>query len=99
MLARAGRMVQDDIMTKTVSMAEAKGSLSALASRASAGERFILVRRGRPVAGLVAPADVVTLEQAGRASSFLDALDAFRQRHGPRLPKQALRVRRTPGRR
>lgn len=86
-------------MTKTVSMAEAKGALSALASRASAGERFVLVRRGRPVAGLVAPADVEALEHAGRTSTFLDALDAFRRRHGPRLPKDALRVRRSPGRR
>jgi prevent-host-death family protein len=86
-------------MARTVTMAEAKGELSALASRASAGERFVLVRRGRPVAGLVGPADVEALERAARASTFLEALGAFRRRHGASLPKDALRVRRTPGRR
>jgi len=86
-------------MTKTVSMAAAKSDLSALASRACAGERFLLVRRGRPVAALVAPGDVEALELAARATSFLEALEAFRHKYGDELPAAALEAPRTPGRR
>jgi antitoxin (DNA-binding transcriptional repressor) of toxin-antitoxin stability system len=85
-------------MTKNVSMAQAKGSLSELASRAAAGERFLLLRRGRPLAGLVGPRDLACLETTGQATSFGAALDAFRRRHGAALPAPPLAIRRSRGR-
>lgn len=86
-------------MTKTVSMAAAKASLSELASRAAAGERFTLLRRGKPVASLVGPADLEILEAASRASTFVEALEAFRRRHRRTLPRDPLIVPRSAGRR
>jgi len=85
-------------MIKNVSMAQAKGSLSELASRAAAGERFLLLRRGRPLAGLVGPRDLAALETTDQATSFGAALEAFRHRHGPALPVRPLVVRRSRGR-
>jgi len=41
------------MMTKTIPVAEAKAAFSELASRASAGESFLVLRRGKPVAALV----------------------------------------------
>ncbi|HEY3360123.1 MAG TPA: type II toxin-antitoxin system prevent-host-death family antitoxin [Polyangia bacterium] len=85
-------------MTKKVAMAQAKAELSQLASRAAAGERFVLLRRGRPLAALVGAQDLATLEAAGVQQSFADALAAFRSRHRGHLPEERLRVRRSAGR-
>jgi prevent-host-death family protein len=85
-------------MTKKVSMAAAKASLSELASRASAGERIMLVRRGRPIAAIVGTKDLAALEAGAAAAGFIESLAAFRRRHGARLPVAPLRVRRSRGR-
>jgi antitoxin (DNA-binding transcriptional repressor) of toxin-antitoxin stability system len=87
------------IMTETVSMVLAKALLSELASRTAAGERFVILRRGKPVAGLVSAADVARLESAGWLSSFMEAIAAFRHHHRGRLPTKGVHVRRTPARR
>jgi len=84
-------------MTK-VSMATAKGSISELASRAAAGERFLLLRRGKPLAALVGPGDLAALEAGARVASFDEALRAFRRRHRAALPEGPLVVTRTRGR-
>jgi prevent-host-death family protein len=47
----------------TVSIAEAKSSFSELVSRAAAGERFVIRRRGRVVAALINPAELERLER------------------------------------
>jgi antitoxin (DNA-binding transcriptional repressor) of toxin-antitoxin stability system len=85
-------------MTKMVSMAAAKASLSELASRASAGDRFMLLRRGKPIAAIVGPQDLAALESGSATAGFLESLAAFRRRYGPRLPASPLRVRRSRGR-
>ena len=86
-------------MTKSIAVAEAKAAFSELASRASAGERFLVLRRGKPVAALVGPEDLELLEQATRRRSFLEALESFRARHRRSLPERPLAVRRSGGRR
>jgi antitoxin (DNA-binding transcriptional repressor) of toxin-antitoxin stability system len=80
-------------------MAQAKADLSQLASRASAGDRIQLLRRGKAVAALVSPADLEILETTARTTSFLHALDQFRKRHAKDLPARSLNVRRSAGRR
>jgi antitoxin (DNA-binding transcriptional repressor) of toxin-antitoxin stability system len=92
-------MGQDVFMTKSVSMATAKASLSELASRSAAGERFALLRRGKPVAALVSPTDLAVLEATARTATFLQALESFRRRHRRSLPVAPLDVPRTLGRR
>jgi antitoxin (DNA-binding transcriptional repressor) of toxin-antitoxin stability system len=86
-------------MAKTLTMAHAKASLSELASRAAAGERFLLLRRGKPVAGLVAPEDLAALEGAAASTTFVTALEEFRRRHPAALPAEPLALRRSRGRR
>jgi prevent-host-death family protein len=44
-------------MSKSVDVQEAKTHLSQLLDRAAAGEEIVIVRAGRPVARLVAPAE------------------------------------------
>jgi prevent-host-death family protein len=85
-------------MTKKVSMAHAKAALSELASRASAGERIMLVRRGKPLAALVGTKDLEILESRSAGTGFVEALNAFRERHHDSLPAAPLRVRRSKSR-
>lgn len=47
----------------TINIAEAKSSFSELVSRTAAGERFVIRRRGRPVAALINPAELERLER------------------------------------
>ena len=79
-------------------MAAAKAALSELVSRAAAGDRFRLLRRGKAVAALVSTDDLEALEARGRVQSFLAALEAFRARNHEDLPERALDVRRSRGR-
>ena len=55
----------------TISVGETKSHLSEFVSRAAAGERFVIERRGRPVAALVG-AD--TLERLERSADLLRRL-------------------------
>ena len=98
-MAHPGRMGHHVSVTKSVAMAVAKGSLSELASRAAAGERFLLLRRGKPVAALVGPADLDVLRAAAKAETFVAALEAFRRRHRASLPREPLVVKRSAPRR
>ena len=51
-------------MGKAVAVGEAKKRLSEIMARvAYRGERFIILRRGKPMAGLVSPEDLERLEQ------------------------------------
>lgn len=57
-------------MARTLNVAEAKRRFSELLTRAAfAGERFVIARRGRPLAALVATRDLERLEHppGGRA--------------------------------
>ncbi len=55
-------------MSTTVSVAEAKARFSDLMARAvHRGERFLIARRGRPMAALISVADLERLEQTERA--------------------------------
>lgn len=55
-------------MSTIVSVAEAKARFSDLMARAvHRGERFLIARRGRPMAALISVADLERLEQAERA--------------------------------
>lgn len=47
----------------TIKIAEAKSNFSELVSRAAAGEKFVIHRRGRAVAALVSPAELERLER------------------------------------
>lgn len=47
----------------TINIAEAKSNFSELVSRAAAGERFVIQRRGRAVAALVNPTELERLER------------------------------------
>jgi prevent-host-death family protein len=50
-------------MTKKVSTAHAKAKLSEIVSRvAETGERYVVERRGKPMAGVVSVADLARLE-------------------------------------
>lgn len=48
---------------ETVSVGEAKSRFSELISRATAGERFVVQRRNRPVAALIGAAELERLER------------------------------------
>lgn len=54
-----------------VSVGEAKSRFSELISRASAGERFTIVRRSRPVAILINPDELEQLERRADAARRL----------------------------
>jgi prevent-host-death family protein len=59
----------------TIKIAEAKSNFSELVSRAAAGEKFVIHRRGRAVAALVNPAELERLERiAGMAHRLALAL-------------------------
>lgn len=74
-----------------VTMAQAKASLSELAGRTRGGERFRLLRRGKPVAALVAVEDLERIERAGAVEGFLAAARQFASSLPPasRLPDLA----------
>lgn len=56
-------------MTETLNVADAKRRLSELMSRvAYHRERFLVQRRGKPMAALVSTEDLALLEQRGRQS-------------------------------
>ncbi|MFC1466748.1 MAG: type II toxin-antitoxin system Phd/YefM family antitoxin [Candidatus Brachytrichaceae bacterium NZ_4S206] len=61
-----------------VSVADAKRRLSELISRASAGERFVIRRRDKPVAALIGADDLARLE--GRKQAAIRLGHAFGQR-------------------
>lgn len=65
-------------MTETINVADAKKHLSELMSRvAYNGERFLVQRRGKPMAALVSAEDLVMLEQQeAPARSLLSAAGA-----------------------
>ncbi|MBI4705663.1 MAG: type II toxin-antitoxin system Phd/YefM family antitoxin [Deltaproteobacteria bacterium] len=58
-------------------MAEAKASLSELAARTRGGERFRLLRRGKPAAALVAVEDLGRLDRAEAVAGFVAAARKF----------------------
>ncbi|MBK7977433.1 MAG: type II toxin-antitoxin system prevent-host-death family antitoxin [Deltaproteobacteria bacterium] len=62
---------------RNVPIGQAKASLSELASRASAGERFQLTRRGKPVAAIVGIEDLARVERGEDAGGFVRAARAF----------------------
>jgi prevent-host-death family protein len=51
----------------TLTIGEAKSRLSELVSRASAGERFLIRRRSRPVAVVLGPQELERLERSASA--------------------------------
>lgn len=51
----------------TLTIGEAKSRLSELVSRASAGERFLIRRRSRPVAVVLSPQELERLERSASA--------------------------------
>lgn len=51
----------------TLTIGEAKSRLSELVSRASAGERFLIRRRSRPVAIVMSPQELERLERSASA--------------------------------
>ncbi len=53
---------------ETINVVEAKARFSEFISRASAGERFIIQRRERPVAVLIGAAELERLERTSRAA-------------------------------
>lgn len=57
-------------MTEKIRVTEAKANLSALMARVSyGGERFVIERRGRPLAALVGVEDLERLEREWSASN------------------------------
>lgn len=87
---------------RNVPIGQAKASLSELASRASAGERFQLTRRGKPVAAIVGIEDLARVERGEDAGGFVRAARAFAKRLPPGLPDLAELIperRATPRRR
>ena len=51
---------------ETISVGEAKSRFSELISRASAGERFVIQRRERPVAALISSTELERLERTSK---------------------------------
>src|SRR4051812_783450 len=62
---------------RDVSMAEAKAALAELVSRTRGGERFRLLRRGKPVAALVAVEDLEAIERSSATEGFIAAARRF----------------------
>jgi prevent-host-death family protein len=49
---------------ETISISEAKSRFSEFLSRAASGERFVIVRRSRPLAALISAAELERLERS-----------------------------------
>jgi antitoxin (DNA-binding transcriptional repressor) of toxin-antitoxin stability system len=58
-------------------MALAKASLAELANRTRGGERFRLLRRGKPIAALVAVEDLGRIERSEVTAGFVAAARRF----------------------
>ncbi len=58
---------------ETINVADAKSHLSELLSRVSAGERFLIQRRARPVAVLIGTDELERLERTSRVARRLAA--------------------------
>jgi len=54
-----------------INISEVKRRFSELVSRASAGERFLIGRRGRPLAVLLSADELERIERTGRAGRLL----------------------------
>ena len=59
---------------ETINVVDAKSHLSELLSRVSAGERFLIQRRERPVAVLIGTDDLERLERTSRVARRLAAV-------------------------
>ncbi|MEQ1440519.1 type II toxin-antitoxin system Phd/YefM family antitoxin [Fontimonas sp. SYSU GA230001] len=68
---------------KSVSVAEAKDSLTELLREVEGGHPVTISRRGRPVAVLLAEAEYERLRSAGPAPDFGQWLSTWRARAGP----------------
>jgi prevent-host-death family protein len=55
----------NDLETRTLGVAEAKRRFSELIDRVSAGERFVVARRGKPAVVLIPPSPEATRAPAG----------------------------------
>ena len=56
---------------ETISISEAKSRFSEYLSRAAAGERFIIVRRARPLAALISAGELERLERSAEITRRL----------------------------
>jgi prevent-host-death family protein len=56
---------------KTISVSEVKSHLSEYLSRAAAGERFVVLRRDRPVAALISVTELERLERSSQTANRL----------------------------
>ena len=65
------------IVRETVSLYEAKTSLSALVERAAGGEEIVISKSGKPKARLVPLDDVRPLRKAGRGRGAWKVRDDF----------------------
>jgi prevent-host-death family protein len=65
------------IVRETVSLYEAKTSLSALVERAAQGEEIVISKSGKPKARLVPLDDVRSLRKAGRGRGAWQVRDDF----------------------
>jgi prevent-host-death family protein len=65
----------------TIGSFEARTNLPKLLARVSQGERFVITKRGRPVAMLVPPVQ----ESPADVGQLVEEMLAWRDREGPRL--------------
>ena len=72
---------------ETISISEAKSRFSEFLSRAASGERFVIVRRSRPLAALISAGDLERLERSaeitrrlaqtlGQSANLLEGIEA-----------------------
>ncbi len=72
---------------ETVNISEAKSRFSEFLSRAASGERFVILRRERPLAAIIGASELARLERSaeivrrlaqtlGQSSDLLDSIEA-----------------------
>jgi len=72
---------------ETINMSEAKSHFSELISRAASGERFVILRRERPLAAIIGAGELARLERSaeiarrlaqtlGQSREVLDSIEA-----------------------
>jgi prevent-host-death family protein len=72
---------------ETINISEAKSRFSEFLSRAASGERFVILRRARPLAALISAGELERLDRAaeitrrlartlGQSSTLLDEIEA-----------------------
>ena len=72
---------------ETINISEAKSRFSEYLSRAASGEKFVIVRRSRPVAAIISAGDLERLERSaeitrrlaqtlGQSTKLLDQIEA-----------------------